>query len=139
TLFEYQDDQDTQLRVLRLSSHTAWGKRIKEAKKFIRSVNPNWISLQFVPFSFHKKGLPFMLANQLKEMIETRELHIMFHELWIGINGKVSLKQRTVGMLQKILVKTLIAQLTPKVITTSIAAYQEALKGHVTQVLPLFG
>src|ERR1022692_2576923 len=55
--------------------------------------NPNWVSLQFVPFGFHPKGLPFGLPRHLMSIIGSRPLHWMFHELWVLWNFPLSLRK----------------------------------------------
>ena len=59
---EREDPMGTQqegkllIPTLRLSSRLSWATRIRQASTFIKTIDPDWISLQFVPFSFHKKG-----------------------------------------------------------------------------------
>ena len=56
-----QNDENTEVQVLRLSHSQPWGFRLNKAKEFIKALNVDWISLQYVPFGFHLKGLPFNL------------------------------------------------------------------------------
>src|SRR4030081_3934353 len=47
---------------LRLPSNWKSAQRYKYAKDWIDSFDPEWLSLQFGPYSFNKKGLPFNLG-----------------------------------------------------------------------------
>lgn len=136
-----QRDYLTEICVLRLPSNLSWSIRLSCLSKFIAKRNPEWISLQFVPFAFHRKGLPFRLGTRLKHLGVNCYWHIMFHELWVGIEAGASLKMRVWGKLQVILLKCMIKALRPRVCHTSISFYQILLKrlGVNAQQLPLFG
>ena len=60
-----QTDEGTEIAVLRLSSKLSWDIRVQKAKAFVEAFDPGWISLQYVPFGFHIKGLPFALSTRL--------------------------------------------------------------------------
>src|SRR3954463_2329541 len=81
---ELQELKGTTISVLRIPNHVQDRSRFLMAKTFIDFKNPEWISLQYVPFAFQIKGLPFDLAGKLKILGEGRKWHIMFHELWVG-------------------------------------------------------
>src|SRR5438046_1883782 len=49
---EKQYDNDTAVNVLRLSSSVSWESRIKKAEQFVDAFDPDWMSLQYVPFGF---------------------------------------------------------------------------------------
>jgi len=110
-------------------------------KKFIEDFDPEWLSLQFVIFGFHPKGLPFGLSNQLAVLGLGRRWHIMFHELWLGMEKKSSKKHSLWGVIQRRLIKSLISTLNPGVIHTHTGLYQKQLTklGFIVQHLPLFG
>ncbi|SKB98378.1 Glycosyltransferase involved in cell wall bisynthesis [Parapedobacter luteus] len=138
TSFGYQEDNDVQVRMIRLAKKITWKKRIIEACKFLDDLEPDWISLQYVPYSFHNKGLPFKAIRQLQRLGNEKKWHIMFHELWLGVKGDVPIKQRPIQILQKLSVNMLIRQLKANLITTSIPIYQHALGKHNAFILPLF-
>jgi hypothetical protein len=94
-----------------------------------------------VPYSFQKKGLPFGLGKRLAKIGKGRKWHIMFHELWVGMDTEAPLKHRLTGFLQQFIVKRLIEQIQTKVIHTNTTLYQLQLKksGVQAQLLPLFG
>ncbi|MEJ5961345.1 hypothetical protein [Pedobacter immunditicola] len=102
--------------------------------------NPDLISLHFVPFSFHAKGLSLNLAKKLRYMGEGRNWHIMFHELWLGMETQASLKYIIWGNLQRWLIKQLLTELKPQLITTHTPLYQWHLQnmGCEAAIFPLF-
>ncbi|HQU09596.1 MAG TPA: hypothetical protein PLV25_06515, partial [Opitutales bacterium] len=57
------------------------GQIQNELSKF----SPDWISLQFVPYSFHSKGWCWQLEKFLDIIAPIKcKWQIMFHEIWIG-------------------------------------------------------
>lgn len=129
------------LKVLRLPSIWAPNKRFARAKQWMDEFNADWLSLQFVPFSFHEKGLPFNLVRQLVDLGRGKQWHIMFHELWLGMEKETPIKYRLLGRLQYFIIKSLISKLQPIVIHTHTQLYQIQLArlGAIVYSLPLFG
>jgi hypothetical protein len=139
TLTEEQQDADgTPLKVLRLTASTDENSRLAALEQYLKDFNPDWISLQYVPFSYHKKGLPYKLGSRLSKIGKPYKWHIMFHELWVGLHGKVTKKKLVLGYLQKLLIKDLIRRIKPACITTSIPLYQSKLAISNVELLPLF-
>src|SRR5690606_24887332 len=68
---------------------------------YAQQFQPDWISLQFVIYSFHSKGLPFFLTRQLKQIGNGYKWHIMFHELWIGEYKDDHPKDKLIGYIQQ--------------------------------------
>jgi hypothetical protein len=130
----------TPLPVLRLPAAWPLAQRLAHAKTWLDAANPDVLSLQFVLFAFHPKGLPFGLASQLTQLGQGRAWHLMFHELWVGMATNDTLKHRVWGRVQKALVKSLIAQLKPKLIHTQCSLYfaQLTKAGQQVAKLPLF-
>lgn len=126
---------------LRLPDILSWEERYKLLKRKIEEFNPDWISLQFVPFSFDKKGLPYRLAEQLGTIDTKAKWHLMFHELWVGMEKDASFKFRLWGWVQKMIIKTLLRKLAPVVVHTQTELYREQLSllGINAKKLPLFG
>lgn len=112
-----------------------------QVKRKIEKLGPEWLSLQYVPFAFHIKGLPWNLNGQLYQLGKGRKWHIMFHELWIGMEQNAPLKFRLWGSLQKIIIKKTIRLLSPQVIHTQTRVYQAQIErlGYKAEFLPLFG
>lgn len=130
----------TPLPVLRLPAAWPLEQRLAHAKTWLDAENPDVLSLQFVLFAFHPKGLPFGLAPQLARLGQGRTWHLMFHELWVGMATNDTLKHKLWGRVQKALVKSLLAQLRPKLIHTQCSLYfaQLTKAGQQVSRLPLF-
>ncbi len=133
---EIQVDQNSKINTLRLSSCISWRGKKQRVKKFIDDFDPEWLSLQFVSYGFHKKGLPFLLPNFLIDIGGNRKWHLNFHELWIA---KSTLKHKVIALLQKKIVFVLIKALSPVKISTSIKLYKDRLDKYHVEILPLFG
>lgn len=135
-----QTIENISIETYRLPSKYLVKQRFELASIWIDTINPTWLSLQFVPFSFNVKGLPFNLGKNLSKLTKGRNWHIMFHELWVGMDEKSSVKHKVWGEVQKILIQQLIKQLKPKLISTQTKLYQVQLKklGFNADLLPLF-
>lgn len=140
TLQEFQKDEQESIPVLRLSNQTSWKDKVDIAKEFLKEFEADWLSLQYVPYSFHKKGLAWQLPSFLMQLDFKGRWHVMLHELWIGINPRSSFKHKIIGRIQAYITLRLINCLSPGLITTSNVLYMEILKskGVQTQHLPLF-
>lgn len=62
---EIQRTDEFHFSILRISSGWPAEKRFAKAKTWIDAFDPEWLSLQFVIFSYHPKGLPFGLSGML--------------------------------------------------------------------------
>lgn len=136
----FQNLANIAIPVLRLPLAISETDRFEKAKSWINNVNPDVISLQFVIFAYHPKGLPFNLTSLLKKLGNNRQWNIMFHELWVGMAANDTLKRQIWGMFQKFIVRKLIKGLSPKQIHTQCDLYLQQLKkeGFKTKLLPLF-
>lgn len=101
--------------------------RCKEAKNWIAIHNPDWLSLQFVPYAFHNKGWPFGLGSQLKKIGANRKWHAMFHELWLGLRKSDSLKYRVIGFFQKNIIIYFVNKINFQVVHTHTQVYMREL------------
>ena len=128
------------LLTLRLPATWEMGVRFARAKVWIDDFNPEWLSLQFVPYAFHTRGAPFQLGKYLLQVGKNRHWHVMIHELWIGMNTNASMQHVWWAKVQRFVIKRLINQLRPKIIHTHTALYEAHLTklGFTSQYLPLF-
>lgn len=129
------------ISAIRLPVALADTERFANAKKYISDFDPDWLSLQYVSFSFHPKGLPFGIGKKLKQLGERRKWHIMFHELWVGMESGVSKKEVIWGKVQRMLISSLIKTLKPKLVQTHTLLYSIQLQklGVKPVYFPLFG
>lgn len=140
-LKEHQAVSGEEVNSFRMSSRLSWKNRMELAEAFVNAFDPEWLSLQYVPFGFQKKGLTFGLGRRLKNLGKGRKWHIMFHELWVGMGRESSLALIFWGWVQRQLIKELLHCLTPDSIHSQAHLYCHQLKklGWQAELLPLFG
>ncbi len=126
--------------MLRLPANMPWENRAKYAQQFLAKFDPDWVSLQFVPYGYQDKGIVAEFSRWLRLIVQGRKLHVMFHELWIGENVGAPLKEKLVGKIQRFFIFRVIKNLQPAVIHTSNPAYVIMLQqlGVSAKCLPLF-
>ncbi len=136
-----QEQEGVEIPVLRLGSNMNFRKKFSQAKAYIEEKDPDWLSLQYVPFSFHEKGLPWGLPNQLLRLGKGRKWHIMFHELWVGMDVESPFKHKLWGRMQAYIARKIVDSLKPKIIHTQARLYRDQLQrfGYKIHLLPLFG
>ena len=135
---EFQEVDEVKVQVNRLPILTLNNQRFIWSQEILNNFQPDWISLQFVPYSFNLKGLPFWLPSFLNKLKGNHKWHIMFHELWIGMDLNTTFKSKCIGLLQKGLVSKI---LKGKIsINTQTDLYQSKIEtlGYNAQILPLF-
>ena len=136
-----QFEDGIRLPVLRLHKGQSWAHKKPVLEAFINTHKPDVLSLQYVPYAFHPKGLAFGVGKQLSELKTGARWHFMFHELWVGIESEPPFKSRIYGLLQKAIIKNTLRALQPNLITTQTRLYQHLLQqmGNTVHLLPLFG
>ncbi|RZK32012.1 MAG: glycosyltransferase family 1 protein [Hymenobacter sp.] len=128
------------LPMLRLPANWPMSRRLRRAQEWTDNFGPEWLSLQFVPFAFHSRGLALSLGKQVARLGRGRSWHLMVHELWVGMDAEAPLKHRWWGKLQRYLIDAMITDLRPKIIHTQTSLYQAQLAklGYSSYLLPLF-
>ena len=129
------------LKISRIPASLSLKDRIAIAKKLIDDFNPGWVSLQFVIFGYHAKGLPFGLGKHLKAIAPGKKWSIMFHELWVAMEQGAKFKHNIWGQLQRLIIKSLLKELKPALVFTHTSLYIHELNklGVNAHMLPLFG
>ena len=137
---EFQESENTQVPVLRIPDFIQSKIRYNKTEQFINDFNPEWLSLQYVPYSFQKRGMPFGFGKQLYKIGKGRKWHIMFHELWIGISVRSPLRHKIIGFFQKFIAKNIISNTKAEFITTTNYLYQLVLQNEniKSELLHLF-
>jgi hypothetical protein len=133
--------EDFPLPSLRLNSTAAWADRVKQAGDFLAEQSPDWLSLQFVCFGFHDRGLVWDLAKRGRSLAaKAGNCQIMFHELWVGERNDTA-KNRLLGLIQQHFVLRLYRSFAPRLVHTSNPRYASRLSRHriPARILPLFG
>jgi glycosyltransferase involved in cell wall biosynthesis len=126
---------------LRLGARMPWPERVNATRAFLAAVRPDWVSLQFVPYSFHPAGLSFALPRILSVILGRTPTHCMFHEIWIGSQEGAPAKVRIFGFCQRQIIQSMLKKLNCRVIHTSNLVYVRLLARHGIKAieLPLFG
>ncbi len=130
-----------EIPVLRLSASLPIANRMVQARQWLIQLNPEWLSLQFVSYSYNARGLPFGLGSRLVRLGAGYKWHMMFHELWIGIEPGKYLRTAIISKLQRfIITKGILKCLKPHVIHSHLPEYQSVLRtyGWDVKSLPLF-
>jgi hypothetical protein len=137
---ENQEIEETLVTVRRIPMSSNYEPRLDWTQDILNEFEPDWISLQFVPYSFNPKGLPFWLPSFLKKLKGNHKWHIMFHELWIGMDSNATFKSKCIGLLQNALVLRILKGNEKILINTQTDLYQSKISdlGYNAQILPLF-
>jgi len=136
--FHASSGQDV-IPILRLPAHARWRERMRHLQEFLDEHRPDWVSLQYVPYGFHRRGIPFGLPERLARLKGNFRWHLMFHELWIGEEAHFPLRHRLIGKLQRAIAGRLCQKLEASV-HTSNSCFRERLlsQGSQAGILPLF-
>jgi len=137
---EVIESENGDTKILRLPINISLKESSILVKKELDEIKPDWVSLQFVVFAFHAKGLPFGLGQLLAHALNGYKIHMMFHELWLGIEKFTNLKYTLWGFFQKRIITSTIKQLNPSLIHTNSSWYAGQLSKvtNNVKVLPLF-
>jgi hypothetical protein len=126
------------VETIRLPDHLSWPSRLEAVERATQWSAAQWVSVQFVPFSYQRWGVAMTFVRALPRLIEPARLHVMLHEIWIGSDG--SWRRRLMSEAQRRSVLRLCRH--PGTLAhTSNRAYQHILGtyGVGARVLPLFG
>lgn len=123
----------------RLSQFSSWLQKLNCVHRYLESYQPEWVSLQYVPYSFSQSGIPLLFTFFAYRLCGRWRTHIMFHELWI--DGQTSVTAFIMRCFQDLLIRAIAFVLDPTVIHTSIPHYVKLLAGIGigSSILPLHG
>lgn len=129
------------VQLVRLPERLPLANKSARTSSVLSDWNPDWVSLQFVSYGFSRRGLALKEIFWLPPLFRSRKLHVMLHELWVGIGTDASPKNAVLGALQRRLLISLLHRLNPRVSHTAIYYYQRILAhyGVSAEVLPLYG
>lgn len=138
---EWQRGLTQDLYCLRLSPKERWDERLASVQALAHEFSPDWISWHVVPYGFSPKGLIPPELAAFNVLGRDRCVHVMLHELWIGLSRGEPLKHIAWGKLQKRRLLQFMRALNPALVHTSNITYQAVLarEGCSAQILPLFG
>jgi hypothetical protein len=131
-------DSKSGVEFIRISVKASSSQRFQRVREVVQEFSPDWVSLQFVPYAYHRWGLPFRLTRRLPGTTSTARLHLMLHEIWIHDGGSWRRRLVSAGQRQCVLA---LCRHPGVVIHTSNSTYQRELGQHHVKVglLPLFG
>jgi len=124
---------------VRLSSSLSSKSRFELLQNKINEFEPEILFLQYVPYAYHKKGMPLNFAKRIGSLSTSGEWVIMVHEPYIG--GRLTAKGKFVKFAQQKALRRLVKKTAPRRVFTSIKKYEKALAdiNIVSSILPLFG
>ena len=133
-----ESNPECSLPCLRLPYTSPWRARNIILAAELERFKPDWISLQYVPYAFNKKGLPWPLFACLRAVRPLAKWHVMAHELWV--DADVSLKNRLLAATQAQLLRWLLTYLNASLVHTSNSYYTNLFTsiGKHASILPLF-
>lgn len=114
--------------------------RWNEVVETLARWKPDWTSLQFVPYSFHPKGL-VMRSGFPFSTKEGGRHSVMVHETWIGLHPGSGWRTRLLGWVQKLGMAAALRSWNARVTYTSLDLYKRTLEkiGVEADILPMFG
>ncbi len=127
--------------ILRMSSGLSWRERFRSACKAVKEFSPDWLSLQFVPYAFHGRGLCRSFVLGFPAMVGPARVQILFHGIWIGEYPGAPLTERLTGFLQKRIIRRLLENTQPSLVHYSNAGSLVRLRSVYSplEYLPIFG
>lgn len=130
-------DDSRRIETVRLPRQMPWTARRRMAHDAVAGLAPDWVSLQFVPYSFYRWGLAGSVVRGLPRLAGGAGVHVMLHEIWIG---GASWRTRAISAGQRRCILRL-CRPPNRVIHTSNETYRRMLAdyGIEGRVLPLFG
>jgi hypothetical protein len=136
---KYISEQLKESLLTRVPAGLSLKERRKKLQEKIDQYNPDVLFLQYVPYAYHKKGMPLKFARAMGSIKTSAQWFIMIHEPYIG--GKLTAKGKFIQFAQQKSLKRLVKRTRPKRVFTSIKKYEKALAeiNIVSSILPLFG
>jgi hypothetical protein len=137
---EKQLQGDILVSVFRIPKIVTEGLRRHEIVAVLSRKKYDWISLQYVPYSYNKRGLPFKFIYDISRILEGYQVHVMFHELWKGMAEEDRWIDVSIGKVQRIVISYLIKKIKPTVVHSHSVVYLFLLKKFYSEAqrLPLF-
>jgi hypothetical protein len=125
----------------RIPQKLSWSKKWDEMLDILKvNMDLDWISIQFQPYAFSKKGIVKAAVPFFNNLSKKHKIHVMIHELWVAEEREASLKLKAFGFVQKLNTIAFLKKIKPAVVQTSIPLYSKMLNltGVKNTILPLF-
>ena len=124
--------------ILRISAKYSWNLKSTLVQSQLDLLKPEWISLQYVPYAYSYKGLPFAFLRVLCSLKTSAKWQITAHELWV--DPRQSFRFKILSSLQVLIFKRLWKRLRPTVVHVSNRFFQQRLDRLMinSSILPVF-
>jgi len=136
----FQTHEECSLATLRLPRAWGWDQKIKTAREWLVTQNPDWVFLQFAPYSFGEKGVPLAIMLRAPQLFRGFRVFLMMHEVWLGGVSIGPWKKRLWGLyMQRPIIAAFVKRLGPALVATSNPLYKIILKtgGINARLLPI--
>ena len=132
------NEMDTIDNLIRISSKSNPLYAISSLTSVCRRFQPDFLSLQYVPYAFNQKGLPFWLCLIPFLMQYPCKFQFMMHELWVPTSKNIS--RIILHIFTKFCTLLILRLFKPMIIHTSNLYYQKLLQrcGFKSSLLPIF-
>ncbi len=124
-----QESGGTMIEIIRFPAILSDKERYRHAEKYINQYLPNWVSLQYVPYSYNKYGLAWsilMLHKKIKK--QGIKFCVTVHEPFVRIDDSKNPIHVLIALLQKIILRKI---LRPSCfVMTSISHYGRLLNNN---------
>lgn len=135
-----QKEENNTVRIIRYPQSNKTDGAFGMAASEIENFSPDWISIQFVPFAYSSKGMPFGIGKKMAGLCRGKPVQVMFHELWLGMEINPELKFAVWGKIQRMIFLDLLKKVRPLCVHTHSDWYMSNLLklGIDVKKLPLF-
>ncbi|MEP7250923.1 MAG: hypothetical protein ABI683_01045 [Ginsengibacter sp.] len=141
TLDQNEKFNNVQIDILRFSHRERSKILLEIINKLTNNFQPDYSSLQYVPYAYHIKGLPISLGRFLSKIKNAGKWQAMIHEPFIEASKHQTIKEKFLRQLQIICLRSILKKIRAEVIHTSIPFYMDRLaeQGINSKLLSLFG
>jgi len=128
------------IKIYRLSGSNSWEQRMNKIQGYLDGFDPEWLSLHYVPYAFHPKGLPAKFVSIVKSLRLRAKTQIVFHEIWQGESSESTVKDKIIGFVQRRMAFKLIKITNAMHITTTNDYYKNCFvkRGIKATRIPVF-
>ena len=119
---------DERVAYMRLSAAVRLRCRRERFQAYLQEVDPDWVSVQFVPYAYANRGLCWPMAR-IFPRARRFQVHVHFHETWIGAEQNAAYCDRVIGWMQRASLRYVLQQWRMDVATTAVAPYRRMLAG----------
>jgi hypothetical protein len=126
--------------IFRWPARQPWAEREADILRKLANFSPDWVSWQMVSYGYNSKGIIGEEILSFARQLRSYRLHVMMHEIWIGLAENDSWQDRMVGWTQCRAICAFLEAAAPARLHTSTPVYAAALahQGWNAALLPIF-